>query len=690
MNIADKLQGLGLKSAIIVDDAYELPRPEHLTAEHRGLFLTLVQDDAAAAASLKAVFPDLDPEVDAQVTALLATAENLQKIWQEVEGNAAAYGWCRPVFAGYEGEVNPKRDPLKPLEDYLATLKIPFKTYAEWHGTEDTSDVGLVFVDFFLGASTNSVETALERSTAVARDFVDRRGDSPAYRPLVFLISSRSQFAREVQEKFRKMSSIRGSFFRFLDKSELEHDTLNERFERTLSGYEPGMLLDNYLQTFEEEAMAAVGQLRELELTDLSLLHWLRIEQENEKLGHYLNWLLTESISGGIQSSERLHKAALKLDRNVNHPLDGHDVDPRNLLFEIYTNAVFRYDVRDRESFAMRPEVAFGDIFVEQTTEERVRHRPSRFPRRAVALSYQRRRITRYLAVITPSSDLLRQEKADFPVLCAVGTAIGDHHTDIRSLLKLERDRGSKQSQTQHILRSSDRGVGGYRVIEWERKGSRSVPLHELKHGRHIRRVARMQLLFAHELKQQCLQDIGRVGVPTRPTVVCVLEGTVTLKLDSGTVVIKTRDRHIFAGILANKRVQSGQKEMLCLSMAFLAEIRRRAAEALPAAEGTQKTNLQHVIGVCEGPAEYDVTNKTEFYPKTMIKFEIVRLEDKREVLPSEAIQAATAPAAQAPAVPEAAKPAPADDKGAPAKPPAKKKKAAEEPFCTIQIVQVA
>ncbi len=628
MNIAETLKRHGLRSAVIVDDAYELPRANHLTPQDRGQLLNLVRDDDANAEALVGVFPEIDPDIDDQVTNLLASDETVQRIWSAIEGELA---WCRPVFTDFESRRATKRAPLLPLEQYLQELGVPFDMLPTWDAERPADDIGILFVDFFL--DTDDADEALVRSVRVASKFAERTGSNPTFRPMVFLISSRSNRARRVQENFRTLSKIRGSFFRFIDKDDLRKEIFEPRLKAALTGYGPGMRFDDYLSEFENAATAAIQRLRDLELTDLSLLNLLRIEGEGERLGAYLNWLLTEAVSGGVQSSEALHEVASRLESGVNHPLDGHNVAARNLLFDIYTDAVFRYDVRDRSSYARRHEVGFGDIFVHRYAAEAPRplYSVSRRAGRMVRpLSYQRRASTRYLAVITPSSDLLRQTDPNFPVLCSIGKLGSERYTDIRELLKLELEREKERKgdnpKVPHILRLKEGSEAVYRVVKWETKGTCTVPIETLKTGRDFTRIARMQLLFAHELKQQCLNSLGRVGVPVRPTIVSAMDASVKINIAAGAVTFDTEGVGIFAGIVANKREKDGPQMYLVLSMAFMSELAKLAREADAKATEQEKTKVKTVIEFAEQQnLEHVVPPKYEVLHKNVVKILVPR-----------------------------------------------------------------
>ncbi len=637
MDIGATLKEQGLQSVLIVDDAYEAPTPLKISAQAKGRFVRLVRDNEAGAIALRAEFPDLDTEIDDHVTGLLSEEGQLGKVWR-LYSQAAGFQWIAPAFRDFEEQRALKRAPLLPLEAYIKSQHWPLETRSSLP-EGDVGSYGLVFIDFFL--DTDSLEVALERSVEIGKKFTGiRESQGKQFRPLVFLISSRVETTRTYQEKFRQLSGIKGSFFRFIDKDNLTAERFPTRLERQLVSYQPAMLLADYLDEFRTAAIAAVDRLQQLELTDLSLLNLLRIEAENERLGNYLNWLLSEAISGGIQSSERTRLAAAKLDQRVNHRLDGHVIDPRNLLFEIYTNAVFRYDVRDVAGESRLSSVTFGDVYandevIEDTESSENRFRIPRFrgcrwASRLLKKVRQARTRQVYFAVLSPTSDILRQRQGSKPILCVKGEPKGGAMPNVEDLLNVE-----LLGQEQHVLDLSAGASKEYRIIKWSKKDLQSIPLKELSDRKRFRRVARLQPLFAHQLKHVALSDLGRVGVPTAPAIVGVLDGVVVLTLPGGAQELKTKDLGIFAGIIANKRVQDGEVKIIAFSMAFLDEMKAFVDMAVSKAGGQEKGKLEQVSKICENSlAEVEIKEREDHKVGNLVKIYIRSRSSEEEQKP--------------------------------------------------------
>lgn len=623
MDIAGALRENGLQSVLIVDDAYETPTPGKIGAQAKGRFVRAVRDNDAGAAQLREQFPELDTDHDDELIGLLAYDEKVVRVWDLYQRTDRSFQWMEPTFREFEVQRALKRAPLLRLEAYVQEQGLPLEMRPSIP-EEQVNSYGLIFIDFFL--DTDSIEVALERSVAIGKKFAAPREDNGTgrrFRPLVFLISSRAQTTREYQEKFRERSEIKGSFFRFIDKDQLTPERLPPRLERQLANYPSAMLLADYLEVFRKAAITAVDKLQELEPTDLALLNLLRIEAENERLGNYLNWLLSEAISGGIQSSEQTRAAGNRLDQRVSHRLDGHSLDPRNLLFEIYTNAVFRYDVRDVLGEARSSLVTFGDIFVVDEVIEDAPPKEKRFRIRKLLerlVPWRRVRAPRtrkvYLAVLTPTSDILRQKREDKRILCLRGEAAGLGMTNVRELLRTD-----LSGQEQHLLQLRTNAAIEYRVVKWGKKELQTVELRDLADRKKCVRVARLQPLFAHQLKHVALSDIGRVGVPTSPAIVNVLDAEVVLTLSGFRHELKSKDLGMFAGIVANKRIGEADAKVVAFSAAFLDELRTLVGEASDAASEQDKGKLDQIRKTCEGAlAEVEVKERKEIPVGNLVK----------------------------------------------------------------------
>jgi hypothetical protein len=574
VDIAAKLAEYGLRSALIIDDAYELPSAAKISAEAKARFIQNVRDDEAGAAALRESFEGLDTEVDDQLSALLGNDESVQKIWGLYQSDMQRFGCCKAAFEDFEMDAGGKRASLKPLETYLNSVGVPFLTGDKIPAPEAISAIGLVFIDFYL-VEGEGPEQALVRITEIGKKFSDVRqsADGKRFRPLVFLISSRPETAEREKGKFREHSHIKGSFFRFVKKANLTTDAFLPRLQYLLQEYEAAMALADYMDGFRSGALAAINKLEALELTELSLLHVLRIQAENERLGNYLNWIFSEAISGHIQSDDNVRERAGKLDKLQSQAIDGDIVAPRNTLFDIYANAVFRYDVRDRAGEGRMDPVAFGDIFLMHDVGEKAT----------------------YITVMHPACAVIRP-KPGMAVFCVLGTSPGQGSSDIQQFLRqklFDNDR--------HLIQVPVGDAIEFRIIDWDQDHVRTVPIADLNDPAKYRRVARFQPLFAHQLNEAVLRRLGSVGVPVTPSILQVLDADVVLNVNNVKHAYTTKGQGYFAAVSAMKRDENKDVLTIRFTLAFINSLKGWATERLAAAND-DKAKLEEIIKICEGP----------------------------------------------------------------------------------------
>jgi len=206
------------------------------------------------------------------------------------------------------------------------------------------------------------------------------------------------------------------------------------------------------------------------------------------------------------------------------------------------------------------------------------------------------------------------------------GEARGASMTNVGDLLSVE-----LLGQEQHLLQVGSGSNKEYRIIKWNKKDIQSVPLDELGDRKRFDRVARLQPLFAHQLKHVALSDLGRVGVPTSPAIVNALHGRVLLTLASGTVELKTKELGIFAGIIANKRVGEGEIKVIAFSVAFLDEMKTFIDGAISKANAQEKGKVEQVAKSCEGAlAEVEIRERKEIQVGNLVKI-YIRLRTAEE-----------------------------------------------------------
>lgn len=577
MDIQAKLRELGITSVLVVDDAFESPRPARIGAEAKARFLDHVHETETCGLQLRERFPNLDSEMaDAAVLELLSNEESLGALWRFYRNEPDVFGWLSVAFEQFEQDLNFKRNSIAGLEAYLRDLHFNVTAWDGRHDNQPALTHGLIFLDLFLvERDPPDPDADLQYAANIAALFAkERTVGSVSVQPIVVLISSREQRAREMKERFRELSGIKGSFFRFLEKSALADSArISSMLEEVLEQYPSARQLAAYLDTLAEAAHGAVKyittKLGELELTDLALLNQLRLVPENETLGAYCNWLFAEGISTATQTDTKLRKASAQLTALERLRLDGH-VGPRNVLFDLYARAVARTDVRDEQGSPRSDSVAFGDIF----REDKVQSEGTTTSIFHVALS--------------PDCTMLRCE-ADYQVLCVQGEK-ADRIDDVKRWT-------ASFGPSRHLLEFMEDNQSVFRVIKWDLDRIRTISMADLRDSTKYCRVARLHAVFSHQLKEDVLRELGRVAIPIAPSPVQVYDAQV--RLIFGDQDIAWTPQGIYAAILTMQyREREGLQRVLCFSRAFVTELKAKVQAEVPGA-GVAKPSFDKLIAAC-------------------------------------------------------------------------------------------
>jgi len=581
MDIPVTLREFGINSVLIVDDAYELPRPSRLDEDARARFLDAVRENEERAEQIRQQFPDIDPELpDHAVRDLLGGEGSVHRLWSLYREQREAYGWLAAAFEQFEQESALKRNSIAGLESYLHDRNfVPVTWDGQQGNTPALGQVGLAFVDLFLvERNPPDPEADLTYAAAIAQRFSKERtvGDN-TLQPIVILISSREQRAREMKERFREQSGIKGSFFRFLEKSALEDPAkIDGILEEVLEQYSSARQLATYLDVLAEAAHEAAKQitvkLGQLELTDLALLNQLRLVPENEALGAYCNWLFAEGTSVAIQSAGQVRKASARVSALERIRLDGH-IGPRNVLFDLYARVTARTDVRDEPGTPRSDPVAFGDIFREDKVTDG----------QTISLFY---------AALSPDCAMLRAND-DYQVLCVTGE-IGDRVGDVKRWLKT-----ATVGNSRHLFEFVEGGQRVFRVIQWDLERIKTVLIGDLRSPVRFTRLARLHPLFSHQLKEDLLRELGQVALPITPSPMRIYDSQVLLTF-AGAEALWT-PQGIYSAVLTMQH-KKGLERVLCFSRAFVADLKARVRSELPRA-GVSRPSFDRLIAACDTDA---------------------------------------------------------------------------------------
>ncbi|EPB8981220.1 hypothetical protein ACRT4E_004769, partial [Pseudomonas aeruginosa] len=72
--------------------------------------------------------------------------------------------------------------------------------------------------------------------------------------------------------------------------------------------------------------------------------------------------------------------------------------------------------------------------------------------------------------------------------------------------------------ENKHLMRLQEKGREEYALINWTPKDIVTIPIDRIRDKSLFGKRARMNELFCHELKEEALRVLGRVGVPVDPS----------------------------------------------------------------------------------------------------------------------------------------------------------------------------
>jgi hypothetical protein len=371
------------------------------------------------------------------------------------------------------------------------------------------SDVDLVFIDLFLGATQGSV--AVAASIDGLREAILPRLGTP---PLVVLMS-RSPRLDEKREEFRDGCGLFETSFRIIAKTDLRDTGKLERMLARLALHYPDSLkLAAFLHAWQgglERAGKHTSDLiRKVSLSDLAHIRQLILSAEGEPTGCYLVDVFDRVLQHEMEREAPIIDAAMSLNSLTSEtyppPYVAGSPDLQNLVHR----ALFQNRERLRLKGAEQGRLTFGDILrrkAPSASAPAVEAAEANLP----ISGFERSDV---LAVMTPACDLQRRplEKGKKvepkPVEQRILLLVGELH----QLKPADWSYKGDPVRTPVIeMANSERYW-----IKWNLKHMEalSAPALEalLDRSDGIEIVARLRESHALELQQRLLASLGRVG----------------------------------------------------------------------------------------------------------------------------------------------------------------------------------
>jgi hypothetical protein len=292
--------------AIVIDDAYALPTARTFTKYEMPLRKFLRNTPEAKLWFDKQFGLTEAISKRAYFEPILQSQEKLSAFW-EARNDCPIPGYLDAI-GDLVAEVNPKKAPLKAIEDELVKQGY----FVTRHGRlPDVAavdpDVSLVVIDYVLMEDIpDNVDTKVAESIKFLKELI-RSLAKTGRCPLVILVSSLPTLTRDraQSESFKAQAEIQGGFFRFVSKAKIA---------QLLGGYVEGFARErdelNAFRNFHERFAEALDkgaallmqQIRALELHDLATLQVGQLAFEGESLGDYLSWICGQVLTNKLLS----------------------------------------------------------------------------------------------------------------------------------------------------------------------------------------------------------------------------------------------------------------------------------------------------------------------------------------------------------------------------------------------------
>lgn len=482
MTLAELLADCGVRTALIVDDVYDLvPRADDIDPNNEAWSIISTDLSPAHHSRIAEVYPPADTK---SFDDLVADDLYVKALWQLCEefGDAVA-----PLFQVYISDQATDNQYVQLIRERLEGLGLIVRT-AGRDFAANVVDVDLILVDLFFGKAQNPA--ALNDSKKRLKFALQSRTATP---PLVILMS-RSPRLEYKRDEFRDEVGLLDSAFRILMKSDLEKDGFLElqlaRLAQHSAASRKLALFFHALETGVTRAATRTLLLfRKLRLSDIGQIQQLLLSFEGEPVGSYFVDVFDRVLQHEIERETGIIEAANGLNEFSMDKYPPPYVAGSPDLQELVQRLVTQNENRLGLPGAIDGNVAFGDVLRMQINSTEQQKQP--------LLSGLT--LDNVLLVLTPACDLLRGGAPR--ILLLVGT--------IKPLTAKDWTYGS-DARTPAV-----RIDGTLCWVAWELKHIDTVSREQLGQAFDdggIRTVARLRESHALELQQRVLSHLGRVG----------------------------------------------------------------------------------------------------------------------------------------------------------------------------------
>ena len=477
--LKELLETRGIRKAVVIDDVFDaVPRPEELNdGDWSNFFDDLGEDGNELLKTLH------DGYEEASAGELRASPGFIAVVWDNRERLPQAA--CGHLFRDYEQTNDTERGGLETLVAAMEALGLTCTTMGRDLDAE-AREAELIFIDLFLGfyQSEDDMARAIQR----VGELVEHRFENP---PLVVLMS-RSPRLQDKRNEFRDAAGLLGSTFRVVSKADLAKDgTLVTLLTRLANHYEDAKRVAGFIHAWDNGLDQArrnfISILRRLDLPDLAQVRALLLDFEGQNLGEYLLDVADRVLQHEIEDDDNTIAAALELNKiDLGKYPAPHLVGSPDLQDLVHRMVFLHPDRLQLSEGDGNVQLQFGDV-LRWKTEDGSQYSDD------VSL------------VVSPACDLMRDGGTERVMLLS-GKLEELHPRNwsykagpVRTAIVILPDEGRKW-------------------IRWNLKNVQSLDWDELGkffgEEEEVCRVGRLREIYAIEIQQILLADLGRIGRP--------------------------------------------------------------------------------------------------------------------------------------------------------------------------------
>lgn len=473
------LKARGIRKAVVIDDVFDaVPRPEEFNdGDWSNFFDDLGKDGNELLKTLYEGYEDASADdLKASPEFIAIVWKNRAKLPQEV---------CEHLFRDYEQAKDTERGGLDTLVAALEALGLTCTTMGR-NLIAEAREAELIFIDLFLGFCQS--EDDMTRAIQRVGELVEGRFENP---PLVVLMS-RSPRLQDKRNEFRDTAGLLGSTFRVVSKADLAKDgTLDTLLTRLANHYEDAKRVAGFVHAWDSGLDQArrnfIGILRRLDLSDLAQVRALLLDFEGQNLGEYLLDIADRVLQHEIEDDDTTIAAALELNKiDLEKYPAPHLVGSPDLQELVHQMVFLHPDRLQLSEDNGEVQLQFGDVLRWKTEDGRKYGDDASL-------------------VVSPACDLVRDAGTERVMLLSG---------------KLEKLQPKNWSYKAGPVRTAIAILPdeGRKWIRWNLKNVQALNWDEL--GRFfgeedkVRRIGRLREIYAIEIQQMLLADLGRIGRP--------------------------------------------------------------------------------------------------------------------------------------------------------------------------------